>query len=124
MLDSLAHHVGHERVQSERSRDKISDAGMLARGRRGEMRNIIVPMAARQQEVGEHDDRFGAARDASRKGGVDRRLGQLHVGWFNDSKPGGRRKLSGYIQQQLVTLAPARPMVDDNDANALFVVQQ
>jgi hypothetical protein len=124
MLDSLAHHVGHERVQPERSRNKIADAAMLARGRRGEMWNVIVPMAAWKQEVGEHDDSFCASSHALRKRSVDRRLGQLHVGWFNDSNASVGRKLSDDIQQQLVTLAPTRPMIDDNDTNALFVVQQ
>src|SRR5688500_9500301 len=57
MLDPLAHHLGHEWMQSKRRRHKIANACMLAGGRGRESRDIIVPMPARQQEIGEHDHR-------------------------------------------------------------------
>ena len=124
MLDPLAHHVGHEWMQPERSRDKIANPGMLARGCRGEMRNIFAPMASRKQKIRENDDRLSTAGHAPRKGGVDRRLGQLHVRRLDDRKAGGRCELSDYIQQQLVAFAPTRPMIDNYHADSLFIVVQ
>lgn len=124
MVDSLAHHVYHERMQAERCRDEVMHAWMLLGGGRGETRNVVVPMAPRKQEIGENHDRDSTAGNTSRERRGDRRFGKLHVRCLDDLTAGGRGELLHHIDQQRITFFPPRSVVYQNDANSRIALRQ
>jgi hypothetical protein len=119
VLDALSHYFRHKRMQAEGGGDEKLHARVMARGVGCESRNVLVPMPAREQKVGKHDNSPRPARDASRKRGVDRRLGQLHVGGLDDRYTGCFSELPHDVQQQLIARVAPGAVIDNNHADFL-----
>ena len=116
VLNPIFDDVRHSLVNSQRSRDQVWN-GRIGLGRRGRQpRDVLVPVAAGQQEIWVDDDQRSPVLDAQAERRGNRRFSQLHVGWFNDRVIRITLERGHHLQQHRVTLRAPRTVVDQDDA--------
>jgi hypothetical protein len=108
-------------MEAEGRGDQVADAGVSLSGVGGEARDVIVPVSAGRQEIRKDDDGFRALGDAAAEGGGNRRLGQLHVGRFDDREAGCVSEFANDVEEHVVALVAAGAVVDENYAEWLRV---
>ena len=115
VLDTLLDDLCHQWMQCKRCRHEVANVRMLL-GRGGsEAGDVLVPVAAGEQEVREDDDRCGAAVDAPCERGFDGGLRELHVGRLDDFVAGGRLEVADDVEQHGVAFGAAGAVVDEDD---------
>ena len=108
-------------MESDGGRHEVGHLGMAGGRFARELRDVLVPVLARQQEVRGDDDHLGTAFDTAIEGGLDGRLGEFHVGRLDDAVVDGLADHRGHLLEHLVRGLAARAVVDDDEADASWV---
>ena len=118
-LDAPLDDPNHQWIRTQWRGDQKRHVPVPSRGVGCQRRDVPMPMAAREKEIGVDHHQPGSAPDAAIEGRLERRLGQIHVGRLDDRKAALPADQGHDLQQRLVALRTPRPVVHDDHTDLL-----
>lgn len=125
VVGALGEQFEHEIVDAQGHGDVVSRAGVHGGCGARQLGDVVGPVLAGAEEVGDDDNFARAPADAGGVGCGDGGFAQLHVGWFDDGVAIGEAlgEGSGDGFEHLVGGVEARSVVDDDDSRRLHGVE-